>query len=160
MNQQPSDIPIWKIVMVASQFDFVCDEIKEITPAKFNATTPHVVNSALTCELYLKALYLITQGRTSREHDLKELYLLQNDRVKESIYKEYFTLHQTREVPSKYRSEMNEKIFEQILEEVKRVFVEWRYIYEVPNESIRLGLLEFLRLALRKVTRELYNELS
>jgi HEPN domain-containing protein len=151
------DIPIWKIVMAARQFDLTCDEIERFDQSKFNATAPHVVNSALTCELYLKALYLITTGKIIKGHNLWDLYLEQTPKVKDDIYQEYYVLHQTRPVPAKYKGEMSEKIFAELIEEVKDVFVVWRYIYEVPNESIRLGILTFLRMSLRKVTSKLYD---
>ena len=151
------DIPIWKIVMAARQFDLTCDEIESFDQSKFNATAPHVVNSALTCELYLKALSLITTGKITKGHDLQSLYLRQTPEVRDNIYKEYYVSHQTRSVPEKYKGDMSEKIFAGLLAEVKDVFVAWRYIYEMPNESIRLGILTFLRMSLRKVTSKLYD---
>jgi hypothetical protein len=88
------------------------------------------------------------------------LYSRQTSEVKESIYKEYYVLHQTRPVPAKYKGEMSEKIFASLIAEVKDVFVVWRYVYEVPNESIRLGILYFLRMSLRKATSKFYNGLN
>jgi HEPN domain-containing protein len=143
--------------MVARQFDLTCDEIEGFDQSKFNATTPRVVNSALTCEIYLKALSLITTGNVTKGHDLEDLYSRQTLKVKEAIYNEYYNLHQTRLVPAKYKGVMSEKIFAESLAEVKDVFVVWRYVYEVSNESIRLSILDFLRIALRKVTSDLYD---
>jgi hypothetical protein len=144
-------------MMIARQFDLTCDEIERFDQLKFNATTPRVVNSALTCELYLKALYLITTGNVTKGHDLEDLYSRQTLKVKEAIYNEYYNLHQARPVPAKHKGVMSQKIFADSLAEVKDVFVVWRYVYEVPNESIRLGILDFLRIALRKVTSDLYD---
>lgn len=143
--------------MAARQFDLTCDEIERFDQSKFNATAPHVVNSALTCELYLKALLFITKGESIKGHDLLELYSQQTLEVQESIYNAYHTLHQTRPVPEEYKGEMNKEIFAAEIAEVKRVFVDWRYVYEIPNESIRLGILRFLRMSLRKVTSKLYD---
>jgi HEPN domain-containing protein len=146
--------------MNARQFDLTCDEIERFDQSKFNATTPHVVNSAFTCELYLKALLFITKGVSKRGHDLQKLYSQQTLEVKESIYKEYYGLHQTRPVPEKYRGEMNKEVFATEIAEVKDVFVNWRYVYEIPNESVRLGILRFLRMSLRKVTSKFYDGLD
>lgn len=153
-------IPTWKIVMAARQFDLTCDEIERFDQSKFNATAPHVVNSALTCELYLKALYLITTGKVLKGHDLQRLYLRQTPKVQADIYQEYYTLHQTRPAPVEFKGVMNEQIFATLIAEVKDVFVNWRYIYEVPYESIRLGLLNFLRISLRIVTSNHYDGLK
>lgn len=143
--------------MIARQFDLTCDEIESLSPSKFNAMTPLVVNSAFTCELYLKALLVITKGAGIKGHDLQILYSRQTLEIQENIYKEYYALHQTRPVPEEYRGEMNKQIFAAELAEVKDVFRDWRYIYEIPNESIRLGILQFLRLSSRRVTSKFYD---
>jgi HEPN domain-containing protein len=72
--------------MIARQFDLSCDEIERLSPSKFNAITPLVVNSAFTCELYLKALLFITKGARIRGHDLQILYSRQTLEVQENIY--------------------------------------------------------------------------
>ena len=54
---------------------------------------------------------------------------------------------------------MNEEIFEEMIAEVKDVFKDWRYVYEIANESARPGTLYFLCMSLRKVTSELYEGL-
>lgn len=153
-------IPTWKIVMVARQFDLTCDEIDRIDQSKFNATAPHVVNSALACELYFKALHLISTGKALKGHDLHQLYLQQTPKVKADIYQEYHDLHQARPVPVKFKGQMDAQTFASLLAEVKDVFVNWRYIYEIPDESIRLGLLDILRISLRNVTSKLYDGLE
>jgi hypothetical protein len=43
------------------------------------------------------------------------------------------------------------------LAEVKDVFKDWRYIYEIPNKSVRLGILQFFRISGRRVTSKLYD---
>jgi HEPN domain-containing protein len=146
-------------MMSARQFDLTCDEIEQVYQSKFNAITPLVVNLAFTCELYLKALLFITKGESMKRHDLQKLYSRQTVEVQESIYKEYYALHQTRPVPEKYRGEMNKEIFAAELAEVKDAFEDWRYAYE-KDESIRLGILKFLRMSLRKVASRLYDGLN
>jgi len=108
-------------------------------------------------ELYLKALLFITKRATIKGHDLQVLYSRQTHQVQENIYEEYHALHQTRAVPEKYRGEMNKKRFATELAEVKDVFKDWRYVYEIPNESIRVGILQFLLISGRRVTSKLYD---
>ena len=53
------EIEIKQLYMSANQFHVACEEIEQI---KSETTVPLVVNSALTCELYLKALVMITRA--------------------------------------------------------------------------------------------------
>ena len=82
------------MAMVARQFDLVCDRLEQIDAFDFHALTPLAVNSAFTCELYLKLLYYISNPtrpkRLGRDgHDLHSLYNGQDLTIRHSIYQEY-----------------------------------------------------------------------
>lgn len=145
--------------MNARQFDLVSNEIERIDSEKFNALSPLVVNSALTCEVYFKALSFITRGTLPKGHDLLELYQGQNYEVQKAIYYRYETLFLSREVSHKYSGPMDEEVFVETLREFKDVFKDWRYVYELPDASIRPYTLSMLRRALRSVTSDYYDGL-
>lgn len=145
--------------MIARQFDLTCEEIEQVDGIKFNAVTPLVVNSALTCELYLKAISLIVAGTFLRGHDLHGLLLRQTREVQEAVYREYNAIYMAREAPAEYRRTLSREAFYSTVTEVKDVFMTWRYAYELADESIRPGILCMLRLALRRITSSVYDGL-
>ena len=150
-------ISIENILMTARQFDLVSDEIERIDFEYFNAVSPLVVNSSLTCELYLKALCLITQNKLPKGHDLTRLYQIQTDDVQKSIFQKYKALYLSRDVPEHLRGTMDEQTFASELNEFKDVFKDWRYVYELPGKSVRAAALSMVRHALRSVTSDYHD---
>ena len=171
------------VVRLARQFDLVCDSLEEFDDAP-NFIAPLTANSALTCELYLKALYHISNPdlpnglskppeglsgeRNLRKlfkikglkkgHDLKELYGRQSKAVQDSVYEEYERLFLNRDAPSNLIGTLDREAFLSHLDKVKDVFKNSRYAYETPGASVQPGILLFLRKALRKVTIQVYDQ--
>lgn len=148
---------IAKLVMIARQFDLACAEIESVDVVKFNAITPLVVNSAFTCELYLKALCLITGSKAPKGHDLVKLLNAQDPGVKDEIYQRYDRLHQARDAPPDLKQPLSRASFDAAIEEVKSAFVDWRYAHERESESIRPAILHYLRVALRHTVSKRYD---
>jgi HEPN domain-containing protein len=124
---------------------------------KFNAITPLVVNSAFTCELYLKALGLITGSNALKGHDLVKLLNAQSPDVKNEIYQRYDRLYQARDTLPELKQPLSRASFDAAIEEVKSAFVDWRYAHERESESIRPAILRYLRLALRHTVSNRYD---
>lgn len=151
---------VWEMVMVASQFDFTCDEIEDFNNVKFNAFAPLVVNSAFACEIYLKTLFYITNNEFTRGHDLKELYEQQSAQIQDEIFEEYknqwLEAQIAFNVPSEFHRKIDKADFIEDLLQVKKAFEEWRYSFEYENLALKIGILPSLRLALRKVMEKYY----
>lgn len=148
---------IAKIVMIARQFDLACAEIENVDVVKFNAITPLVVNSAFTCELYLKALCLITGSKAPKGHDLVRLLAAQAPDVIDEVYQRYDRLHQARDAPADLKQPLSRALFDAAIKEVSSAFVDWRYAHERESESIRPAILRYLRIALRQTVSNRYD---
>ena len=109
-------------------------------------TVPEIVNSAFACEVFIKSL-LIFRGLAIEEvhkknHGLKGLWnaLEENDkaasdRVKEKIKREL---------------DIDDALFDELLENTSNAFKKWRYIYEDHGGKIHLGFLSTFREELRE----------
>lgn len=151
-------ISIRKILINARQFDLISDEIERIDFEQFHALSALVVNSSLTCELYLKALGHITQSKLFKGHDLVKLYQLQLSDVQTAIFEKYKTLYLSRDVPDYLIGTMTKQLFMNDLSEFKDIFMDWRYVYEFQDESVRAAALSMMRRALRSVTSDYHDD--
>lgn len=159
-------IPIWNLTSLAHQFDYTCDEIEKFNNVKFLAITPLVVNSAFTCELYIKSLLYISKDRSyihndkiEDGHDLYKLFKKLDPQIKKEIYRFYKRIwrkdQKNQKLPRKFRKNIDEKVFYKDIKQVKDTFPQWRYSFESNNQLyISLGILSFLRLSLRIVVEK------
>jgi hypothetical protein len=93
------------------------------TPIKnIHSLTPFIVNAAFSIEIYLKALYRIN-GREATGHDLLQLY---NGLPEEE---QAFILQAAQDVRPHYKHKDGSD-FLSCLSDLRKAFVEWRYIYE------------------------------
>ena len=78
---------------------------------------PAFVNGLFACELYLKFL---SDKEINHEHDIKNIYNSLNDEIKKEIQK----------VPCNKKYNLD-----QLLKDIGKGFVEWRYIFEDDNHN-------------------------
>lgn len=119
--------------------------IKVRTASHFTA---NMVNSALACEIFLKALLVfhgIKLEELKRIHGLnclweryKVLDQQSANKIKEFINSEWF-------------DSKNEQ-FDRMLNESSRVFVDWRYVYEYKEATINPQFLRGFRRILRDIS--------
>ena len=97
-----------------------------------------IVNSAFSCELYLKSM--LNDGIIIRNHELMYLFGKIDDRFKKVIMQ-----------LMKYK---NTETFEHFLNKISDAFEKWRYIYEKENEEkkIYFAFLKDLVITLKKVS--------
>ena len=91
---------------------------------------PAIVNISFACELYLKSFLNDTTG-----HDLKTLFDKQEDIIKEVI----------KSILGSKMENYSDIRFEQRLNNIKDVFITWRYYYESNKDGLCLDI-EFLKL--------------
>ena len=94
---------------------------------------PAIVNLSLSSELYLKS-YLSEEQRKKDRHYLDELF----KHVPETIQKIVISQMINKKVV------VSSEEFQRKLQSVRKVFVEWRYYYELTNEKIDLQFLATL----------------
>jgi len=118
---------------------------------------PNIVNSVLTSELYLKCL-LTLQGTAFRHiHEIEDLYDAVNPSRKKRIKEIYEGLFDR--VPylidmRKLASGRAQFGFEDVLKQLNKAFIEWRYIFQYPGD--RSGAAHnVLRCALRQMVLEI-----
>lgn len=88
----------------------------------FDCIYPLIVNSALSCELYMKGICLKRNGYFTAGHYLKEQFChLPND-AQEAIKR-------------KHREVMNDFSFEEALELNSKAFEDWRYTFEESDKK-------------------------
>lgn len=123
----------------------------------YNSKTfiPNFVNIAFSCELYLKSILLYTAKSKIKTHDLNELY----EEIIKYIDEESF-LKVLREEISKdplYSVDDTRRDLISMLSKHKKLFVEWRYIFEGKVEKpyiVDLVLINFAE-ALRKFANDM-----
>lgn len=105
-------------------------------------TVAGIVNSAFSCELFIKALLVHPNGYNIKGHKLKELWnaLKKKDPLLTSSIEEKMT--------SLFESN-NEALFTQLLDNISNAFTYWRYIYEKKNGTINMNFLKDFRILLR-----------
>ena len=111
-------------------------------------TTPSIVNSAFACEIFLKALLLYHDVIINKEHNLKSLFEMLPERVREYIIStvKYNTGRQWESVWG----------FDPV-ERISNAFVEWRYCYEYHHHmEMDISFLEAFRNALRNSCSQLF----
>jgi hypothetical protein len=109
---------------------------------------PTLVCYAFSIEIGLKALALYEKGKTSRnEHDLRKLFTFLPAALQERI------IRNTEIIPGASFAP-DTKRFESDLDLVRRVFVEWRYIYETRLVDTDLGFLQRFAAAIQGVLKE------
>jgi hypothetical protein len=89
---------------------------------------PAVVCHAFSLEVYLKFLLKISRNIESKEHDLKTIYKMLDESIRN-------------EIETKVGYERS--IFENNIDLFKKAFIEWRYFYEEGNAKV--VNLEFVR---------------
>src|SRR5439155_19089793 len=103
---------------------------------------------AFSIEIGLKALALYEKGKAPRnEHDLRKLFTFLPAALQERIIR--YT-----EITPGAPFAADPKRFESDLDLVRRVFVEWRYIYETGLADTDLGILQGIAAAIQVVLKE------
>ena len=92
-------------------------------------SSPTMVNSAFSCELFLKAILHLSSIDYKKSYGLKSLY----DILPYDEYKEFLKV-----IPS------SGKTFEEELDEHSQDFVFWRYYMELPGEYRMSPMFTFL----------------
>lgn len=126
---------------------FDCAKSCEIEPNNIeyrmhSHTVSGIVNSAFSCEIFLKTL-LVFNGKKSHGHELKVLW---ND-FKKSDRETALLIEQR--IQNWFNSK-NDNLFNELLNESSDAFEYWRYIYEKQNAKININFLIGLRTVLRE----------
>lgn len=108
----------------------------------YSHTVSGIVNSAFSCEIFLKTL-LVFNGKKPHGHELK---LLWSDFKKSD--KETALLIEKR-IQNWFDSK-NDNLFNELLNESSDAFEYWRYIYEKQNVKININFLKGFRIVLRE----------
>lgn len=93
-------------------------------------------NLALACELFLKAIHIITKDVFHKTHNLKELFSSLNCRNQNAI-KELYNSKITK----------NMLTIKELLKKHSNSFEDWRYIYEISNNQKEFYISEMLAFA-------------
>lgn len=104
-----------------------------------------IVNCALACEIYLKAIYAFDHTEADKiwGHHLDELYNQLPDQYKAAIESKLAFLYKKAAI-------------ERFLQEFRKIFEEYRYIYEMNSDNrIHFGFLHILASTLQDVVGEL-----
>ena len=122
-------------------------EPSHIKPRTASHLTANMVNSALACEIFLKAL-LVSYGTNlselQDEHRLKELW-------KRYRKKDKYMARKIEKSINRWFRTKNNTLFYKFLKESSSVFVNWRYIYEFDGAEINSHFLRGFRSILREV---------
>lgn len=120
-------------------------------------TVSGIVNSAFSCEVFIKILlaYHNISTDTMRKtggHDLKKLWKLFKDKDKD-------TAQDIEKKMQKKFNSSNESMFDELLDSISDAFEYWRYIYEKDKGCININFLRFFRILLREeCCKKLYNK--
>lgn len=159
---------LWKFI--ASEFNDAADRCAEDRNVTSNGSDYYPIAAgvllSLSIELYLK--YLISEEDSKgiiphvepnklKSHDLSELFNILDKSTQDNIIWLYF--HEYREQTivvnvlnkDEDETEQNQQIFNKLLNQNKKMFEEWRYIYENnqnkkrKNKNERAGNLSFMK---------------
>ena len=127
-------------------------------------TDPEIMNSAFSCELFMKALLIY------RKFSLKEIKKIGHglQGLWDAIYNEYDELKDVKQSLMEQHCLDTDEEFDELLKNISNAFVEWRYIYEKHGGKIHLGFLRDFQDALReacckilyKMTWETYEKIK
>lgn len=135
-----------------------CCEIEpnNIIEYRFDAhTVSGIVNSAFSCEVFIKTLLISygvsikeIRGKKSRDgHDLKRLWGLFRKSDSKKAEKAEIEL-------KRHFNPKNENFFDEQLKIISDAFEHWRYIYETDEGCININFLKDFRILLRNVCCE------
>lgn len=130
-------------------------EPKNIQVSVMNHLVADIVNSAFSCEVFIKAL-LIYHGmsiESIKGHELDVLW---------SRYKEKDSAHAEcveRKMKEIFNSK-NDNMFSALLDNISDSFEYWRYIYEKPGGKINTNFLRIFREVLREVCCETFYQMT
>lgn len=105
-------------------------------------TVSGIVNSAFSCEVFIKAL-LVFHGKELRGHNLKTLWL-----KFKAVDCETACLIEER-IREWFRSE-SPNLFDKLLNNASNAFEYWRYIYEEKDGDLNINFLRGFRIALKE----------
>ena len=83
---------------------------------------PLTVNASFACELYIKAILILNNLSYRHIHELKSIYSMLPEKVKESIEQAYSACGQSDSVDS-------------ILEKYNTAFINWRYPFDTKSSK-------------------------
>ena len=106
-------------------------------------TVSGIVNSAFSCEIFLKTL-LVFNSKKPYGHELKVLW---ND-FKKSDRETALLIEKGLQ---NWFNSKNDNLFNELLNESSDAFEYWRYIYEKQNAKININFLIGLRTVLREI---------
>lgn len=122
-------------------------ESSHINPRTASHLTANMVNSALACEIFLKAL-LVSYGTNlselQDEHRLKELWKRYQEKDENMAKRIEMNINEW------FRTKDN-GLFDKLLTQSSKVFVKWRYVYEFDGAEINSHFLRGFRSVLREV---------
>lgn len=119
-------------------------------------TVSGIVNSAFSCEIYLKSLLYyydvpLSKFKNKDGHELKKLW--HDFKGKDNENASFIEGN----IRRWFNSE-NIELFDKLLEEASNAFEYWRYIYEKDSGSININFLRGFRLSLRNLCcKTFYN---
>lgn len=129
-------------------------EPKNIKTGVMSHMVACIVNSAFSCEVFIKSL-LVHHGKTVEEIHGHELYKLWA-KYKELDIEGASNVEQT--VKNVFNSK-NDNMFDECLKNISDAFFKWRYIYEKHGATIHIQFLRIFREALRTFCCEkFYNK--
>jgi len=126
-----------------------CNEFERLPSGRLRFLfVPTLVCYAFSIEIGLKALALYEKGKAPRnEHDLRKLFTFLPAALQGRIIRDTEIIPEAPLAPDPKR-------FESDLDLVRRVFVEWRYIYETGLVDTDLGFLQRFAAAIQGVLKE------
>jgi len=105
---------------------------------------PGVICYAFACELYLKALHQIANGKAPRGHKLNVLFGNLPAAIRQSVEGMY-----------RLQTGADEMALASDLLNFNSAFEDWRYVYEQNGQELRLGRLIHLTITLYRSVRDL-----
>lgn len=121
---------------------------------------PQIVNLVLSIELYLKCLLTLESVTFRRIHEIKELYgqvsAPRQKRIKE-LYEENFSRTNFTTDSRELAPDRNLFNFEEVLTQLNKAFVQWRYAFERLSNKSTAGayiLCEAMRRAVIEVKQD------
>ena len=99
---------------------------------------PVIVNAAFSCEIFLKTLGMLHNGKLNKKHTLHELYSDLSNEDKEFL----------KTATDGYNSNLS---FDDLLKNISDAFNIWRYSYEKDQIKLNVSYLIFLSEQLRNL---------
>jgi len=126
-----------------------CNEFERLPSGRLRFLfVPTLVCYAFSIEIGLKALALYEKGKAPRnEHDLRKLFTFLPAALQGRIVRDTEIIPEAPLAPDPKR-------FESDLDLVRRIFVDWRYIYETGLVDTDLGFLQRFAAAIQGVLKE------